>query len=455
MLAMTSRLDLIVIGGGSGGVAAARRAASHGANVLLIERDRLGGTCVIRGCIPKKLMMYASRMGAELQQAQAYGWHISQADFDMARWQDAKTVEIDRLEAIYARLLADSGVQVRAGRASLESASSVRVDGDVLRTDRILIATGGSPALRPVPGVEGAATSTDILNLRTVPRRLGILGAGYIALEFATILAGLGSEVSLFYRGDLPLRGFDQSVRERIARSLQAQGIRLHPGVELERVEVRGNTTRLSASGKVFEFDRVLNAMGRQPNTHGLGLEQLGLKLADDGAIPVDAWSETALKGVFAIGDVTNRKNLTPVAIAEGRAFAENAFNGQQLRVDYASVATATFTNPPLASVGLAEHEALAQGRLRIYEAEFKPMKSAFAGAEARTFMKLIVHDSSDRVLGIHMLGDDAPEIVQSLAVAYAMGAKKSDFDRTVAVHPTVAEEFMLMREPVRVVDPA
>lgn len=452
---MTTRLDLIVIGGGSGGVAAARRAASYGAKVVLVEQDRLGGTCVIRGCIPKKLMMYASRIGAELQQAKAYGWSTADARFDMASWQDAKAREIDRLEAIYARLLADSGVQVRAGHASIESAGSVRVDDELLQTRRILIATGGSPAVIALSGLDAAANSTGILNLRTVPRRLGILGAGYIALEFATILAALGSEVSLFYRGDLPLRGFDQSMRERIARSLQAQGIQLHPGSELDRLESLPAGTRLFVSGEVFDFDLVLNAMGRKPNTAGLGLDKLGLKLAEDGAVPVDVWSETACKGVFAVGDVTNRKNLTPVAIAEGRAFAENTFNGQQLRVDYASIATATFTNPPLASVGLAEHEALAQGKLRIYEAEFKPMKSAFAGSDARTFMKLIVHDSSDRVVGIHMLGDDAPEIIQSLAVAYTMGARKSDFDRTVAVHPTVAEEFMLMREPTRVVSPA
>lgn len=451
---MTATFDLIVIGGGSGGVAAARRAASYGAKVVLIEKDRLGGTCVIRGCIPKKLMMYASRLGAELRQAEPYGWQIPEAHFEMASWQEAKSREIDRLEAIYARLLAQSGVQVVAGQAAIESANRVRVNGKPLQAQRILIATGGSPVVDALPGVEGVATSTDILNLRSVPKRLGILGAGYIALEFASILAGLGSQVSLYYRGDLPLRGFDDSVRERMAASLQAQGILLHPGSYMERVEATAQGARLHVSGQVHDFDFVLNALGRRPNTTGLGLDQLGLVLSDDGAIPVDGWSETRVKGVFAIGDVTNRKNLTPVAIAEGRAFAENNFNGQQLRVDHASVATATFTNPPLASVGLAEHEALAQGKLRIYEAEFKPMKSAFAGSDAKAFMKMIVHDSSDRVLGIHMLGDDSPEIIQSLAVAYGMGAKKSDFDRTVAVHPTVAEEFMLMREPTRMVMP-
>lgn len=452
---MTSELDLIVIGGGSGGVAAARRAASYGAKVVLVEQDRLGGTCVIRGCIPKKLMMYASRIGAELRQAHAYGWNVDDASFDMNAWQDAKAQEIDRLEAIYARLLAQSGVQVLRGHAVIESAGRVRVNDALLQTRRILIATGGSPVVDALAGVGEVATSNDILNLRQVPKRLGILGAGYIALEFASILAGLGSEVALFYRADLPLRGFDESVRERVAQSLQSQGIALYPGSHLERVESVGSGARLHVSGEVHDFDLVLNALGRRPNTAGLGLDAIGVSLSEEGAIPVDAWSETSVKGVYAIGDVTNRKNLTPVAIAEGRAFAENTFNGQQLQVDYASIATATFTVPPLASVGLGEHEALAQGRLRIYEAEFKPMKSAFAGSDAKTFMKLVVHDASDRVLGIHMLGDDAPEIIQSLAVAFAMGAKKSDFDRTVAVHPTAAEEFMLMREPTRVVSPA
>lgn len=451
---MTKNLDLVVIGGGSGGVAAARRAASHGAKVVLVEQDRLGGTCVIRGCIPKKLMMYASRIGGELRQAAAYGWNIPEASFDMAVWQDAKSREIDRLEAIYANLLANSGVTVIAGHAGIESASSVRVKGELLHTRRILIASGGSPVVNALPGAQAAATSSEILNLRTVPKRLGVMGAGYIALEFASILAGLGSEVSLFFRDTLPLRGFDQSVRERIAASLQAQGIRLFPGSRFEQVQASAQGAELHASGTVHRFDVLLNAMGRRPNTIGLGLDMLGIAVTEEGAIPVDEWNETRVKGVFAIGDVTNRKNLTPVAIAEGRAFAENTFNGQQLRVDYASIATATFTNPPLASVGLPEHEALQLGQLRIYEAEFRPMKSAFAGSDAKAFMKLIVQDSSDRVLGIHMLGDDAPEIIQSLALAYAMGAKKADFDRTVAVHPTLAEEFMLMREPSRVVTP-
>lgn len=451
---MTNRRDLVVIGGGSGGVAAARRAASYGAKVVLVEQDRLGGTCVIRGCIPKKLMMYASRIGGELRQAAAYGWNVPDASFDMAAWQDAKSREIDRLEAMYADLLAKSGVSVIAGHATIESASSVRVNGELLHTRRILIASGGSPVVNALPGAQAASTSNDILNLRTVPRRLGVMGAGYIALEFASILAGLGSEVSLFFRDTLPLRGFDLSVRERLAASLQAQGIRLFAGSQFEQVRASAQGAELHASGAAHRFDVLLNAMGRRPNTSGLGLDKLGLAVSEEGAIPVDEWNETRVKGVFAIGDVTNRKNLTPVAIAEGRAFAENTFNGRQLRVDYASIATATFTNPPLASVGLPEHEALQGGKLRIYEVEFRPMKSAFAGSQAKAFMKLIVQDSSDRVLGIHMLGDDAPEIVQSLAVAYAMGAKKADFDRTVAVHPTLAEEFMLMREPSRVVSP-
>jgi len=452
---MSNTFDLIVIGGGSGGVAAARRAASYGAKVALIERDRLGGTCVIRGCVPKKLMMYAGRFSHELRDAAAFGWEIAQARFDLATWQEAKTREIDRLENVYRELLDSSKVTVIAGTARLLSAESVQVDQRVLSARNILIATGSSPGRDALPGLSLAMTSDDILNLKVLPKRLGVLGGGYIGLEFASILAGMGSQVSVFFRSDLPLRGFDRALRERAAANLKLQHIQVHPNSNLQGVQVDDSGSAILCDHRSHRFDAVLNATGRHPNSRGMGLEEAGVAIQENGAIVVDAYSRSSVPGVYAIGDVTNRKNLTPVAIAEGRAFADNLFNGERRHVDHASAATAVFTTPPLGSVGLSEQDAAVVGRLRIYEAEFRPMKAAFAGAATKTYMKVIVQDSTDKVLGIHMAGEDAPEIIQSLAVAYNMGATKSDFDRTIAVHPTAAEEFMLMRMPSRVVDVA
>ncbi|MES2104066.1 MAG: glutathione-disulfide reductase [Pseudomonadota bacterium] len=452
---MSDSFDLVVIGGGSGGVAAARRAALHGAKVALIERDRLGGTCVIRGCVPKKLMMYASRFSNEIRDAAAYGWSLPGASFDLAAWQDRKTAEIKRLEGIYRDMLINAKVAVFAGYASLLSLNSVQVDQHVLQAKNILIATGGRPSMHAFPGLDQAMTSNDILDLRVLPRRLGVVGAGYIGLEFASIMAGLGSQVSLFFRDELPMRGFDRSLRERLKINLKLQGIHVESGSRIQKIAAgaSGNTTSIITEAGTQEFDAVLNASGRTPNTGGMGLEGLGMRLRENGAVIVDEFSESTVKGIFAIGDVTDRKNLTPVAIAEGRAFADNQYQGTQRTVNHASAATAMFTNPPLGTVGLSEEEAAKQGRLRIYEADFRPMKTAFAGLSNRTYMKLVVWDSSDKIAGMHMLGEDAPEIIQSLAVAYTMGASKADFDRTIAVHPTAAEELMLMREPSRIVE--
>lgn len=452
---MPDIFDLVVIGGGSGGVAAARRAAAHGASVALIERDRLGGTCVIRGCVPKKLMMYASRFSNELRDAAAYGWSLQGAAFDMAAWQEHKTAEIDRLEGIYHGMLSTAKVSVLAGQASLLSTTSVQVGERVLQAKHILLATGGRPSCSAFPGLEKAMTSTDLLNLRVLPKRLGVIGAGYIGLEFASIMAGLGSEVSLFFRDELPMRGFDHSLRERLKINLKLQGIHVESGSRIQSVDVTSGKASIVTEDATHHFDAVLNASGRTANTGGMGLEDIGIYLQDNGAITVNEFSETSVKGIFAIGDVTNRKNLTPVAIAEGRAVADNLYHGMQRTVDHASAATAMFTNPPLGTVGLTEQEAAKQGRLRIYEADFRPMKTAFAGLSNRTYMKLVVWDGSDKIAGIHMLGEDAPEIIQSLAVAYGMGATKADFDRTIAVHPTAAEELMLMREHSRIVEQA
>ena len=444
--------DLVVIGGGSGGVASARRAAAHGAKVALVERDRLGGTCVIRGCVPKKLMMYAAKFGRELAEAGPYGWDVSGAQFNMATWQANKRVEIDRLEGIYSRMLENSGVTVFRGNATVRDAQTVLVDGDhALAAKRILIATGGRANRHAVPGIEQAMTSDDILDLYAIPKRLGVLGAGYIALEFASIMQGLGSEVTVFYSDHLPLRGFDESMRVKLAEALTAQGITLMGHSALRSVARTGDTTVVCAGDATHTFDAVLNATGRSPNVAGLVLEALGVDLNADGAIAVNAWSETSVANVYAVGDVTNRMALTPVAIAEGRALVDNLFTGTRLTVDHGSVATATFTMPPLSTVGLTEaaaHEAF--GALRIYETEFRPMKVAFAGGITKTAIKVIVDDATDRVLGVHMLGDDSPEIIQALAVAVTMGATKDDLDKTIAVHPTTAEELVLLREVSR-----
>ena len=316
---------------------------------------------------------------------------------------------------------------------------------------RVLIATGARANRHAVPGIEHAMTSDDLLDLSEVPKRLGVLGAGYIALEFASIMQGLGSSVTVFYRDHLPLRGFDEGMRAKLADALTAQGIRLMGRSSMRSVEASGDTTWVFAGDESFEFDAVLNATGRSPNVQGLGLEKLGVTLAPDGAIAVNEWSETSVANVYAVGDVTNRMALTPVAIAEGRALVDNLFTGTRRTVNHASVATATFTMPPLSTVGLTEEAAAAQyPNLRIYETEFRPMKVAFAGGTSKTAIKVIVDDASDRVLGIHMLGDDSPEIIQALAVAVTMGATKADLDQTIAVHPTTAEELVLLREVSR-----
>lgn len=442
--------DLVVVGGGSGGVASARRAASYGARVALIEGSRLGGTCVIRGCVPKKLMMYASQFGAQLRDGLQPGWVVHEASFSMQAWQQAKQTEIDRLEGIYAKMLQNSGVEVFAGWATLLDPTRVQVGDTVLQTKRILIATGGTPNRDAFEGLDKAPTSNELLDLSELPSHIGIIGAGYIAMEFACIMRGLGVQVSVYYRADLPLRGFDLSVRQRAAQAMQAQGIELHPHSDCKKLEGEAGQFTLHTQTGAHRFDWVLNATGRSPNTAGLGLERLGVALGSAGEVVVDEWNRSSVAGIFAVGDVTNRVNLTPVAIAQGRALAENEFNGKQLTVDHLSVPSAAFTSPPIGAVGLTEEQAAARGPIRVYETAFRPMKTAFSGGNQQTYMKLVVDDQTDRILGIHMLGDDAPEMIQVLGVTYVMGATKADFDRTVAVHPTSAEEWVLLREVSR-----
>lgn len=443
--------DLITIGAGSGGVAASRRAAAHGAKVLIVEGDRVGGTCVIRGCVPKKLMMYAAGFAQGFREAEGFGWKEVGARFDMGRWASAKATELDRLEGIYRELLQGSGVERVGGWAKLAGPGEVEVDGRKFRAPRILLATGGHPASDAFPGLAKAMTSNEVLDLAEVPESLLVIGGGFIAVEFASILAGLGAQVTLAFRDMLPLRGFDMDLRRRLADALAARGVALASGVGFSRLERRADGFALiRADGSVLRAAAALNATGRRPNTARLGLEAVGVATDRTGAVVVDADSRSSARGIWAIGDLTNRRNLTPVAIAEGRAFADTEFGAAMARVDHRVVAAAVFTDPPIGTVGLTEADALAQGPVDVYESEFRPMKTAFAGGQQRSYMKLVVDGLSGRVLGVHMLGADAPEIVQSLSVALTCGATKRDFDRTIAVHPTAAEEFVLMREPAR-----
>lgn len=451
---MNQHFDLITIGGGSGGISASRRAASHGAKVALIEKDRLGGTCVIRGCIPKKLLMYASQFRDTLDLAIAFGWRIGTGSFDMVKWHDAKSAELDRLEIIYRTMLDEAKVQVFQGNAEIRGPKNVRVGNAELSCERLLIATGGRPATVQIAGLELAGTSDDILDLRTVPKRLAVVGAGYIGIEFASMFSRLGSKVSVYYRDAHPLRGFDDDLRTRLSAALTLTGVHLNPGVLPERIVYNDKGYVIHAPGREAEnFDFVLNATGRLPNSHGLGLEKIGIELTPVGAIPVNNYSETAVPGVFAVGDVTNRVNLTPVAIAEGRAFADTVFGAIATPANHDQVSSAVFTDPPIGTVGLTERQAARQGAVHIFETGFRPMRTAFAQRDDRAYTKLVVDANNDRVLGIHMLGPDAPEIVQSLAVALRAGASKRHFDQTVAVHPTIAEEFVLMRSPARTID--
>ena len=444
--------DLITLGAGSGGVAASRRAAALGAKVAIVEGGRVGGTCVLRGCVPKKLLMYAAQLGDSLSDARGYGWQVPQAQFDMPTWAHAKAAETTRLEGIYRQLLAGSGVTVVEGWGSLAEPNTVQVGERRITARHLLVATGGAPVRNSIPGIDTCATSDDLLDLQTLPERAAVIGGGYIAVEFASMLARLGVRVALFYRDVLPLRGFDMLLRHAAASALTAAGVVLHPGSAPQRVQqADGQFQLLFGDDRVLSFPWVLNATGRHPNTAGLH----GLALDAHGAVRIDDQFRTNVPGVYAIGDVTNRKNLTPVAIAEGRALVDSLFGPAPRSVDLSLVASAVFMLPPLASVGPSEEQAVAAGHaLKVFETDFRPMKAAFIGGSERTRMKLLVDATSDRVLAVHMAGSDAPEIVQSLAVALTAGATKAHFDRTIAMHPTAAEEFVLMRTPSRTVEP-
>ncbi len=448
-------LDLFVIGGGSGGVRAARVAAgAHGARVALAEESRMGGTCVIRGCVPKKLMVFASQGAGAVEQARAYGWRVAPAGgFDWPGFRRRLEAELDRLERAYRATLTGAGVTIHDQRAMLADPHTVRLaDGTAITARVILVATGGRPFVPAFEGCDLAITSNEIFHLERLPGRVLVVGGGYIASEFACILHGLGCEVVQSYRGSAILRGFDDEARAHVAGAMAARGIVIRTGDVVTRLARApgGRIAAETAAGPAGEFDAVLYATGRVPNTAGLGLESLGVALGPRGEVMVDDWSQTGVPSVHAVGDVTDRLNLTPVAIREGHAFADTVFGGRPVRFDRSLVASAVFTQPELATVGLSEEAARAQEPVEVYAAAFRPMRSSFAGQPDRALMKLVVSKASRRVLGCQIVGPEAGEMIQLAAVAIGMGATKDDFDRTVAVHPTMAEELVTMRSPAR-----
>ena len=450
---MTFDYDLFVIGGGSGGVRAARVASGdHGARVGLAEESRMGGTCVIRGCVPKKLMVYASGFPGLMDEARAYGWSVGPAGFDWRAFRARLEAELDRLEGAYRNTLKNAGVTVHDSRATLVDPHRVRLaDGQEFRARHILVATGGRPFVPDIPGAELAVTSDAMFHLEALPARALIVGGGYIASEFACILNGLGVKVRQVYRGGQILRGFDDELRDHVAAGMAASGVEIRCNSDVTRLERTADGIRAHASdGTADSFDLVLYATGRRPNTAGLGLEALGLATGPEGQIPVDRYSQTALPSVFAVGDVTGRINLTPVAIREGHAFADTVFGGRPTVFDHDLVASAVFTQPEMGTIGLTEDAARALGPIEVYTTRFRPMRTLFAGKEDRVLMKLVVAADSRKVLGCHIVAPDAGEMIQLAAIAIKMGATKEDFDRTCAVHPTMAEELVTMRKPTR-----
>ena len=446
--------DLFVIGAGSGGVRGARMAAAGGARVGIAEHDRFGGTCVIRGCVPKKLMSYAAHFGEDFEDAAAYGWRVEGARFDWRTLIHNKDQEINRLEGIYQKLLANAQVQVHRARARLVDAHSIALDDDTTVTaETILIAVGGHAVVPDIPGHEHGITSREAFHLAELPKRVVVVGGGYIAVEFAGIFNGLGAEVMQLYRGDKILRGFDEDVRDTLTEEIRKKGVDLRTHSNPARIDrtSEGPLVVTLESGETIETDAVMFATGRRPNTTGLGLDRAGVDLGHDGSIKVDAYSRTNVPNIFAIGDVTNRIQLTPVAIEEAMAFVETVYHGMPRAMDYSNVPSAVFSQPPVATVGLTEHAAEEAGyRLDVYRAAFRPMKHTLSGRDEKTMMKLVVDHNSRRVLGVHMVGLDAPEIVQGLGIALKAGATKEIFDATVGIHPTAAEEFVTMRTPVR-----
>ncbi len=443
--------DLFVIGAGSGGVRAARIAAMHGARVGLCEEYRYGGTCVIRGCVPKKLLVYASHFAEDFEDAEGFGWKVGPREFSWPDLIAAKDKEISRLESVYIGLLEKFGVQHFRDRGVFVDSHQVQVGDRKLSAEKILVATGGRPWVPEIPGAEHAITSNEAFDLEDLPGRVAVIGGGYIACEFAGIFNGLGAEAIQIYRGDALLRGFDHDVRRVITSELPKKGIDLRLETDITAIDKTEAGLRLSTSdGNQIDVDQVMYATGRVPNVRNMGLESVGVEISAHGSVVVDEWSRTTQPHIFAVGDVTNRVNLTPVAIHEGHAFADTEFGGMARCVDHEFVPSAVFTQPPVGSVGLSEEDARKHyGELAVYRSEFRPMKHTLSGRDEKTMMKLIVAKGSRKVVAVHIVGMDAPEIVQGFAVAVKSGLTKEQFDATIGIHPSAAEELVTMRDPV------
>lgn len=447
--------DLFVIGGGSGGVRAARIAATHGAKVAIAEEYRMGGTCVIRGCVPKKLLVYASRFAHEFEDAAGFGWTVEGAKFDWPTLIANKDKEIARLEAAYRKNVGGAGAEIIDSRAVIEDANTVRIlkPGARVRAKYILVATGGHPSLLDIPGKELAITSNEAFHLKELPRRIVIQGGGFIAVEFACLFAALGSKVTLVHRGDEILRGFDDDVRAHVRGEMVARGIDVRLNDTIKKIEDhKSHRCAYLADGAAIEADQVMLAIGRVPNTKNIGLETAGVKLNAAGAVAVDETSRSSIPSIYAIGDVTARIALTPVAIREGHAVADTLFGNNPWNADHANVPSAVFSEPEIGTVGLTEAAAKAAGKaLDIYRTRFKPMKATLSGRDTAILMKLVVEQKTQKVIGVHIVGEGAAEMVQLAAIAVKMGATKRDFDNTVALHPTAAEELVTLRNKVQV----
>lgn len=445
--------DLFVIGAGSGGVRAARVSAGFGARVGICEDMRVGGTCVMRGCVPKKLLVYGAHFHEEIEDAQAYGWSVDakSATVDWPNLIAKKDVELDRLESVYHSILSNAGVQLLNGRGTLVDAHSVDVAGKIITADKILIATGGWPSMPDIPGIEHVITSNEALDIKNLPKRMIVVGGGYIAVEFAGVFNGVGVEVTEIIRAPNILRGFDEDVRNHLRTEMEKKGIVIKSETVVDSIEKTATGFAVTVNGtEVLETDLVMYATGRTPKTDNLGLEDLGIELDRARAIVVDDHYRTSVDNIYALGDVTNRVNLTPVALGEGMALANALFNNIPANMDYDFIPSAVFSHPPIGSVGLTEEQALERGPVDVYVSTFKPMKHTLSGRDERGLMKLIVEQETDRVIGLHLVGPDTPEITQGFAVAMKAGATKAQFDSTVGIHPSAAEELVTMREKTR-----
>jgi glutathione reductase (NADPH) len=443
--------DLITIGAGSGGVRASRLSSGYGGRVATVEESRVGGTCVMRGCVPKKLLVYGAHYAEHFEDAAGFGWTVGETSHDWSALIAAKDKELDRLENVYHRMFQDSGVNLLEGRGLLTDPHTVEVDGKAYTAEKILVAVGGWPFIPDITGKEHAITSNEALDLKELPEKILIVGGGYIALEFAGIFNALGSKVDVAIRSSAILRGFDHDVSNTLSEELEKKGITIRRDCVLRSIEKRddGKLSVMVDRGEELIVDQVMYATGRLPNTNGLGLEDAGVKMTDGGAVIVDEWNRSSVENIFAVGDVTDRVNLTPVALNEGRVFAETFFNNNPLTLDYTNIASAVFTQPTVATVGLTEEQARQNHKVKIFISRFRAMKHTLSGRDERIMMKLVVDKDTDKVLGCHMVGDEAPEIIQGLAVALKCGATKAQFDSTIGIHPTAAEEFVTMKDAV------